>query len=904
MTLSRISRILRQRLRSVSRKRDLDQQLDKEIGFHFEQLVKENIAGGMSPHEARLAARRTLGNVPLLEEQCRDERRVTWFHDLGQDVHYALRQFARDRTATLVLILTIALGIGVNTTVFSLVNGLARPLPVRAPEQIVVVAADTKGDETGFAYRFSYPAFQDFRQQAISPSGPFADLFAFSMELTGFNSGGKTSQFFGSTVTGNYFSALGITPARGRFFVAGEGENAGAEMSVVLGYSFWQKQFGGDPGVIGRQVRINGSSATVIGIAPQGFRGTFSGVDLDGYLPLRQKADESWSREIFTSRKIRLLTVLGRLKPGASVEQAQASMILVTRRLEEQYPDTDKGIGVRVVPETLARPVPIAFLPDVIPLVQLLMLLLAGLVLVLACLNVANILLVRATVRQREMAVRAALGSGRGRLVRQMLAESVLLAMLGAVAGMFLGKVAGDTFSTFLNGGTDWPLLIDFTFDWRVFTYSLLAALFTGVFIGIWPALRASQAHAGAALHDGGRSHSGGPRRQHLRSLLVVAQVAGSLLLLICAGLCMRNLRSAQRLELGFVPDHLLNARMNPEWAGYDQQRTNDFFKELQRRVTAWPEVRSATVALSVPLSPISAGQPVYIEGRPLVPGEQPPLTGCNYVDSSYFRTMQTKILQGRAFLESDSETAQRVAVVNETMANRYWPNENPIGKRFHAGSAESPPWEVVGVAQNGKYLLVIEAPLPYFYVPLAQNYASMRILQLRTSVPPESLSARLEREVHSLDPDIPVSEPATMAQTLGGLQGFLMFRIAAVQTTAMGMLGLALALVGVYGVVSYGAAQRTREIGIRMALGATPRAILAMILARGVSMVIVGVVVGLLGAAAVARVLSFLLYVPATDPLTFLGVPAVLAAVALWACYIPARRATRVDPTVALRHE
>jgi putative ABC transport system permease protein len=446
---------------------------------------------------------------------------------------------------------------------------------------------------------------------------------------------------------------------------------------------------------------------------------------------------------------------------------------------------------------------------------------------------------------------------------------------------------------------------VDFSFDWRVFTYSMAAALFTGVFIGIWPALRASQARAGVALHDGDRSNSGGAQRQRMRSLLVVGQVAGSLVLLICAALFIRSLRGAQRLDLGFAPDHLLNARMNPLWAGYDQQRTKSFYQELERRVRAWPEVRSASLAFGVPLSPIMSGQPVFIEGRPQVPGEQPFMSGCNYVDPGYFQTMQIRILRGRAFLESDNETARRVAIVNETMANRYWPNEDPIGKRFHAGTPESPAWEVVGVAQDGKYLLVIESPLPFFYVPLDQNYLPMRVLQIRTSVPPESLSVRLEREIHSLDPGLPIAELKTMEQSLGSVQGFLIFRIGAVQTAAMGILGLVLALLGVYGVVSYGAAQRTREIGIRMALGATPRAILGMILGRGVWMVVAGVLVGLLGAALLARVLGyFLLFVSATDPLTFLAVPAVLAVAALWACYIPARRATRVDPTVALRHE
>ena len=818
------------------------------------------------------------------------------------DLTYAVRQIANNRSVAAVLVLTIALGIGVNATVVSMVNGVAHPLPVNAPEQIVVLAAETKGDELGFAYRFSYPALEDLRRQA----DPFRDLFAFDVDVRGFGTGGKITQFFASDVTGNYFSALGVAPAVGRLFQPREGEARGSDLTVVLGYTFWQKRFGGDPAAVGRQVRIDGRAATVIGVAQKEFHGTFTGVDMDGYLPLRNLVDDGWAREMFSSRSVRPLTVMGRMKPGVSLEQVQAFMSLLALRMQQEHPATDQGVGIRVLPELLARPVPWPYLQEVAPLIRLFLLLLAGLVLALACMNVANILLVRATVRQREMAIRAALGSGRGRLIRQMLTESLLLAVLGAAAGMVLGKWTASAVAGALNGGSDWPILVDFSFDWRVFAYSLAAALFTALFIGIWPALRASQAQAGAALHDGGRSHSGGPQKQRIRGLLVVAQVAGSLVLLICAGLSVRSLQNAQRLDLGFAPDRLLNARMNPLWAGYDVQRTQDFYLELERRVRAWPEARSVSLAFSVPLGPVAAaGQTVFIEGRPAAPGQQPPFAGCNYVDPGYFETLRIPLLRGRAFLDSDSETAPRVAVVNRAMADRYWPNQNPIGKRFHATSQDTPWLEVVGVAGDSKYLTVIEPPLPYFYVPLAQNYQSMRVLQVRTSVAPESLSARLEQEIRTLDPTMPVNDLETMTRALSGLQGFLSFRIAAIQTGALGILGLVLALVGVYGVVSYGAAQRTREVGIRMALGATPQAILGIVLGQGVWMVLSGIVAGLLGAVGVSHVLGrFMMFVSLSDPVTFVAVPALLALVALWACYIPARRAMRADPMAALRHE
>jgi predicted permease len=515
------------------------------------------------------------------------------------------------------------------------------------------------------------------------------------------------------------------------------------------------------------------------------------------------------------------------------------------------------------------------------------------------------VLLVRATVRQREMAIRAALGSGRWRLIRQMLVESMALALAGAVAGMVLGTWASRAFAESLDLGTDLPVLLDFSFDWRVFLYAMTAALLTGIFVGVWPALRASRTDAAAALHEGGRANSGGVARQRARSLLVVGQVAGSFVLLIGAGLFVRSLQNAERVDLGFQPDQILNATLDPYWAGYDVQRTKDFYRELGRRVRAWPEVRSASFAFSVPLSYYSAGMPVFVDGRPVNAGEQAPVIGANFIDGDYFDTMQIPILRGRRFQESDSETAPAVAIVNQTMADRLWPNEDPIGKRFHVRTPDSPLVEVVGVARNGKYLAVFEGALPYMYIPSEQSFGPLRVLQIRSSVPPEALTSRLRDEIASLDPGMPVADLQTMRRSLNGAHGFLMFHVGAAQALALGLLGLALAVVGVYGVVSYGAAQRTREIGIRMALGATPRAILAMILGHGVWVVIGGIILGFGGAAALTRLLGrFLLLVSPSDPLTFFVITVVLALVALCACYIPARRAMRVQPVEALRHE
>ncbi len=820
-----------------------------------------------------------------------------------QDLHYALRQLWRNRAFTLLVILTVGLGIGANTAVFSVMNGFRRPLPANDPDQIVVLAAQTKGDETGFRYRYSYPALQDFRGQANTLS----DVFGFENDLTGININGKSFQFLYCAVTGNYFSALGIKPALGRLFLPGEGEQIGGGYSLVLGYRFWQEHFGSDPSVIGRQVRVNGIAAPIIGVAPKEFHGTYEGLDMDGYMPLSGyiRPDPTVSTRFFTDRTMRALTVLARMKPGISVREAQSSLNVLARRMEQQYPEIEKGIGVRVIPQIWARPVPLGVLADLGPIIRGFLLLLAGVVLLLACMNVANLLLVRATVRQREIAIRAALGSGRARLIRQALTESALLSLLGTTAGLVLGRLGSAMFASSIDLATDFPVRLDFGFDWRVFTYALAAAIVTGVMIGVWPALRASQANAGAALHDGARGETGGPGRQRVRGLLVVGQVAGSLVLLIMAGLFARSLVSAQHTDLGFNPDGILNARMDPEWAGYNDQRAKDFYRELERRISGLPGVQSVSLAFSAPMGYYTDGQTVFIEGRPTNPDEQPPGVACNHVDAGYFDTLQMPILRGRAFRDSDNETAPLVAIVNQTMANRFWPNQDPIGKRFRIRKPDSPVLEVVGVAKDSKYIAVFESPLPFFYMPQAQSFTSLRVLQIRSAVPPELLSVRVQQEIQALDPDIPVADLQSMRRALAGVGGYAVFRLGTIQAGAMGVLGLILAVIGVYGVVSYGAAQRTREIGIRMALGAEPRDVLSLVLRQGVFLVIGGVLAGLVGAIALTRVLSrFLLLASATDPLTFAAVTLLLALIALAACYVPARRAMRVDPMVALRHE
>jgi predicted permease len=890
------------RFRSLFRKSRVEQELTEELRFHLGKLIEEKVGKGMTPEEARYAALRELGGAEQIKEECRDMRRVNWVENFLQDVRYGLRMVGKSRGLTAILALTLALGIGVNTAIFSVLNGwLLRPLPVRAPEQIMVLAFQPKGTSES---KFSYPDLLDFQKQADA----FSNLFAYAPGGAGFSVRGEASEFAYSAVTGNYFSALGVKPLLGRLLLSGEGEKPGEELLVVLGYSFWQKRFGGDAAIVGKRVLVNGQPATIIGVTPKEFHGTLFAFDMDGYLSLNALPLVQDSSRFWTDRRDRGLMVLGRLKPGASMAEAQSSLAVIAQRLAAQYPETNQGATVRVIPERLARPAP--FVTNFVPVIASLFLVLPALVLLLACLNVANILLARATARQREMAIRAALGAGRGRLVRQMLTESLLLALLGGIGGVLLGEWATSASGSMLHSVTSTTsnvaFRLDYSFDWRVFAYTLGAVVLSGIFLGVWPAFRAGRVDVNTVLHEGGRSDSAGVGRHGVRGVLLVAQVAGSLMLLIVAGLFVHSLERAEHMYLGFDPDRVLSVMLDVHQIGYDESRAKGFCRDLKRRVRAMPGVQSASLAFTVPLGMPSPASPIYIEGHPLAPGQVAPEVSFNSIDPAYFETMRLPLLEGRTFRDFDNETARPVAIVSQTMAKKFWPNQDPIGKRFSMKSATGPFIEVVGLARDGQSMWHFSPePQPYFYLPLAQNFTSFLSLQVRTTVPPESLILGVQGQIRDLAPDLPIFDARTMQQGIHGLGGLFIFRLAAALAGVMGILGLTLATVGVYGVVSFGAAQRTREIGIRMALGATRRGILVAIVRQGLQLALIGIASGLMGAFALSRLLrSMLVGVKPGDPGTFIGVSLLLLSVALLASFIPARRATKVDPMVALRYE
>ncbi len=819
-------------------------------------------------------------------------------NNLMQDIRFGIRTLRKNPGFTFVAILTLAFGMAANTTIFSIVNALLlKTLPVPHAEQIAVLSTEQKNNP--ITRTFSYPDFQDYQKHADA----FSDLFAYELSLVGLSADGNGSHFVVSFVSSNYFSALEIQPALGRLILPTEGQAPGADPVLVLGYTFWRSRFGGDPSVIGKHVLVNGHPLTIVGVAPRGFYGTYSVADCQGYVPMSFAGTISKdSSALWTDRSDREIQVLGRLKPGMSVKQAQASLNVTANQLAQQYPDTNKGIAIHVYPERLARPDPDPQNP--LPAAAAIFLALAGLVLLLACFNIANVLLVRATVRQREMAIRAALGAKRGRLIRQFLTESLLLAFFGGAAGGLLAIWASGVLGS-LRLGTDLPLRLDFSPDGQVFLYALAAVILTGVVVGIVPAIRVARTDVSAVLHEGGRGSSDGPGRHLLRNILVAAQVAGSLVLLVVAGLAARNLVNAQHLNLGFQPDHILNLSMDLEEVGFSETQGRDFYRQAEERLSALPGVVSVTQAFSVPMGYYSDANSLYVEGHPVEAGQQPPTILRNQVLPNYFQTFRMSMVRGRGFTDADNEKAPMVAVVNQTMAKTFWPNDDPIGKRFSITSQTGPFIEVVGIVQDSKYRVPSEKPMPFYYLSLAQEYDSFRTIHIRTSGPPEQLTSIALAGLHEIAPNLPVFDVQTMTASLDGGNGFFLYRFGAALTLAMGLLGLVLAIVGVYSVVSYAAAQRTHEIGIRMALGANRQEILRMILKQGLTVVGIGLIVGLVAAFAATRVTAQLFAgVKPTDPLTYASVIVILTGVALLACWIPARRATRVDPLVALRYE
>lgn len=829
---------------------------------------------------------------------------MNWLHQiifrLWQDVSYGFRMLRKSPGFTTVTVLTFAIGIGANTAIFSLVDFLVlRPLPVERPDDVVFLWSSQQGH--GPSTVFSYPDFVDIQKQTADVFSDVSAVGIFGMD--GLAVDGKSESMWSSYVTGNFFGLLGLKPALGRLLLP-EDSAANADPVLVISYAYWKSRFNGDASVIGKKASINGAPMTIVGVAPADFHGLTSLMDFQGYIPLGMAtAVKDVPKDFLTARTNAKVGLVARLRTGVPLQKAQTALSLVAHRLSKQYATTDGKMVISLLHLGPAAMMVDPTNPGILPMVSSVFLILAASLLVLVCINIANLFLVRAATRQRETAVRAALGATRGRLIRQLITESLLLALLGCGGGIILG-LAGSRALSSIPLHTSVPIVLDFHFDWRVFAYALAAAILTGLLVGIVPALRAARSNVNEILHDGGRTSSAGGHR--LRSALVAAQVVGSLMLLIIAGLFVRSLEKAQHTKLGFDPNHVLNLTIDPHGAGYDETKAREFFHTLLDRTRSLPGIQSASLASSVPLG-YGGGDSatLKINGYQPAKNQKSPSAGYNAVSAGYLGTLHIALLRGRDIRDSDDQNSQRVAIINQTMADRYWRGQDAIGSYFSTSEDPGHPIAVIGIASNAVQNDIFWPDQPFFYVPLFQQYNPVVTLQVRSVAAPDAVAHSTIGLIHSLEPGMPVLDVQPMTAALDSLNGFLIFKFAAALAASLGIVGLILAIIGVYGVVSYAATQRTHELGIRLALGAQPIQILKMILRQGLAIVGAGVIGGLLAAAAMARLVGhFLFGVSPVDPITYATATALLVAVALLACYIPARRVTKIDPTVGLHYQ
>jgi predicted permease len=897
-------RELRLRIQSLFQRDRINRDIDDELAFHLVQRAEKNRATGMDPTEARHAAHRQLGNVTHLKERTREVRILTSLETIWRDIHFGARMLLKEPGFTFIVILTLALGIGANTAIFSVINGfMLRPLPISEPRDVTYLAFPNGADN--FDHEFSYPEFTEIGKQT---SGLFSDQAAiifggfggFESQADGMSVDGSTETVQTAFVTGNFFRMLGVSPTLGRLILPSEGSAPNADPVVVLSYRYWKGRFHSDPLVVGKKTAINGHPLTIVGVAPEGFDGVTPMLAMEAYLPLGMATvDSAGNTDFLTDSKNRTLVVLARWKHGMNSDQAQPALDVIGQRLFQQNVRTDETSSLRAMP---LRPPGITNPPNLLPRLASLFFILAGLVLLLACVNVANLMLVRATGREREMAVRTALGASRLRVVRQLLTESILLSATGCVVGLLIGMNTTRAISA-VDFETDMPVILDFPFDWHVFLYATAIALAVGILVGLFPALRVSISNLRDILHSGGRGSTA--RRQRVRSALVAVQVGGSLALLIVAALFLGSLRRAENIDLGFDPQGVLNLSIDPHQIGYDKAEALAFYKELLERVRAIPGVQSASLASTIPLGETVLGDELAIPGFSTQKDQPAPHAVYNGISAGYFETLGIGLLKGRAMADSDTENSEPVAVINAAMGEKFWPNQDPIGKHFATSDNPKRAIEIVGVVKNAR-IDQVYGPFPQvFYVPYAQRFISNSTLQIRTTLPPESMSRAALEQIHSIAPTMPVYGIRTMSRVVDGINGLLLFKAGAAVAGALGLLGLLLAVIGIYGVMSYSVRRRTSEIGIRMALGARQAQVLVMICKQGALLVAIGLLTGLVFAFAIGRLLGdFLVGIKPTDPATFIGVSILLTVIALLACFVPARRASGIEPTQALRHE
>ena len=882
-------RDLAMRLRSLLRRGAVEHEMDDELRFHIERQTEKYVAAGMPYEEAARRARIELGGIEPVREECRDARGVSLVESLFQDLGFGVRLLRKSPGFTAVAVLTLALGVGANTAIFTLVRTtLFRSLPVRASNRLVVIWINNL--EHGWS-RIG-PTGQDFldwREQATS----FEDLFLFEHGSGTVTGNGEPEQVVGLRVTTNFGDFLGITPALGRTFRVEEA--SGRHNYAILAHRYWQRRFGSDPSAVGRGMILNGEEYTIIGVLPPELNALFA---VDVVVPF----DNEWLKRVDSD-----LGVFGRLKRGVTLEQASAEMSLLSKRIAGVRPSR-RGYGTVLLPLESVR-------VEYIRPALLLLLGAVAFVLLIACANVANLMLARADARQREIAVRIALGAGRRRLIRQFLTESALLGLLGGAAGMVLAVWSTYLFSRFVPSRIPVPNAADQVFlpeihmDVAALVYGLIVSLLAGILFGLLPTLQGLRLSVHESLKEGGRGFLSGPRGHRMRSALVIAESALAFVLVIGAGLMIQSFSNLLGADPGFHPDRLLTMRIKlPDDAKnspYKESRQRAAaFQRFLANVEALPGIESAAFTEIVPLSQDDMDMGFFVIQ------EQPPLPLVKHLSADYrdvtpqyFRTMGIPLVRGRAFTDHDTLENPRVVIIDETLARRFFPTQDPIGMHLQIPEAGRPAREIVGVVGAVHDISLEQQPRPTIYFPYQQSPDQTMSLVVRTAAPPEAILPAIKNAIWAVDRNQPIFNVRPMDEIISEVTSA--HRVALLALGAFAFLALALAAIGIFGVTSYVVSQKTYEIGIRRALGAMPGDVMQLVVSQGLKLALGGVGAGVVASLALTRLMSALLFgVSAADPVTFAAVAMMLTLVALAACYVPARRAMRLDPMVALRHE
>lgn len=891
--------VLPLRIRSIFRRSIVDRELDEELRFHLQCKVEEQIDRGLDAREAYYHALRAIGGLQQRKEEARDMRGVRWLSDFVGDLKYAVRTIGHSKLFTILAVLTLGLGIGATSAIFSLTDAmLLRPLPVLRPSEIVTLSNFSPKSSSDSMGPLSYRDYLDYRHEASS----FEGLAAFSLDALHFGFASHAGQLpklkGGLLVSGNLFRVMGVEPELGREFNSEEDRLPGRNAVVILGNEFWQSEFAGDRSVIGRHILLNGIDFSILGVAPRKFTGLDQYVRPDVFVPIMMwpRLFPSAERNPLEDRTARELVVKGRVKPGVSIAQARAQAGVIARNLQNAYPKTNRNVEAAVRTEFALR---VQTDPSEAALAGVL-LALAGAVLLIACANVAGLLLGRARTRSREIAVRLAIGAGRFRLVRLLLAESVVIAFAGGVIGIALGY-GGIEFFRRYQIPTDMPIRLTVQLDKRVFLLSLAVSLLSAVVAGLAPALQTTRTDAISALKMSEAEIPG--RRLWGRNTLVICQVAASLALLTAALQMVRTFDEKWRNGPGFRTDHLLTMTFDPQLARYSEAQTQRFYKDLVRRVRLFPGVKSAALTGELPMANDEDFLSLVPEGYQMPAGKESFGIGMNVADESYFQTLGVQLLRGRGFRETDTATSATVAVVNEQFAKHYWSGQDALGKRFRIDSATGPPVEIVGISKTAKYEWIGEPPTEFVYLPFAQHPRSEMTLLLES----HGASADLIEPVRQLVQHIDPAQPVYNVRTIGEFyqKKVVSAPVMIVQTVSvMGMIGLSMALAGLYGLLSYATSRRTREIGIRMALGADANEVVRMVIRQAVVLVFSGITFGLVLAVAVERGLNAVFESSGTDLGAYILTLPSLVVVTLLAALIPAQKASRIQPMHALRQE